>query len=95
MQIEIKPEDGVVLPHIGPVRGVVGYAPGYPSTYWEPAESPEVERADLIDSYGRPLVWDAMPDEVWDAAWCALEEAVSEIYGAMYDEAMMRGLGDA
>ena len=61
MKIEVTAESGVVVDGLGLLTGTVEYHDGFPGSYWEPPEDPEVEEIKLRDAMGI-----LVPEEFWE-----------------------------
>lgn len=62
MEIEVTAESGVVVEGLGLLTGTVEYHDGYPGSYRDPPEEPEVEDIKLRDAMGI-----LVPDEFWES----------------------------
>jgi len=73
VKIELTAESGLVVEGLGLLTGTVEYHDGYPGSYWDPPEEPEVEEIQLRDAMGI-----LVPDEFWenDRNYLALLKAI-------------------
>lgn len=76
MKIEIKVSDKLVVEGLGLLTGVLHIYPGFPGTYWEPPEDPEVYDIQLRDALGITI-----PEETWEDGdlYVALTDAIAEM----------------
>jgi len=61
MKVEFKQEDKLVVEGLGLLTGTVEYHDGYPGSWWDPPEEPEVDEISLRDALGILI-----PDEFWE-----------------------------
>ena len=76
MKIEVKAEDKLVVVGLGLLTGTLCTDPGFPGSYWEPPEEPEVYDVQLRDALGI-----LVPEETWEDGdfYVALTDAVAEM----------------
>ena len=76
MKVEIKVSDKLVVEGLGLLTGVLYVDPGFPGTYWEPPEEPEIYEIQLRDALGI-----LVPKETWENwdKYVALSDAIAKM----------------
>lgn len=84
MKVTISESDKVTVKGIGILVGTVEYSPGYPGSWDQPPEPPELESIQLRDASGA-----GVPDFVWEESgtYYALCEAVWPLIESDLDKA--------
>lgn len=76
MKVEINVSDKLVVEGLGLLTGTLHVDPGFPGTYWDPPEDPEIYDIQLRDALGILI-----PEETWEGSdlYVALSDAIAKM----------------